>query len=582
MLPLDLGGIFCAFRNCLSYDLNDLQLEAKFVKFKRPKMLEKLLSKTLQRQILVPFLTLIILSTIGMGIVSYIYSVSLTTEKLASNVEEQTKILSDAVDNGVSKDGIINVIENIKIGETGYAAIMSEAGDFIYHPDDSYIGKDVSNEGYYKKMMEEEDKSGTIHYELEGQEKVMSFTTNEKTGWILIGSVYVSELKKDAFPIIYPIAISLGVVIVLSVIISLLVAKGITKPLHALQAKTEEVAAGDLTSNLRQDRVNEIGQLSLSVHDMKESLKDLLSNVSEATDRLSSQSEELAQSSHEVRSGSEQIASTMQELSSGTESQATSATNLSHWTSEFIEKVSLANDKGESVKTTSDEVLTMTEEGSTFMDTSVKQMVTIDRIVQEAVEKVKGLDDQSKEISKLVQVINDIAEQTNLLALNAAIEAARAGEHGKGFAVVADEVRKLAEQVSHSIGDITSVVNTIQTESDDVVKSLQTGYKEVNQGTLQMNQTNETFGEIKQSVTNMVQDMQMVTESLKEVTDESKAMTDAVEEIASVSEESAAGVEQTSAAAQQSASSMEEVSRSSNELSKLAEELKEQVSRFKY
>src|SRR5690625_4595817 len=116
------------------------------------------------------------------------------------------------------------------------------------------------------------------------------------------------------------------------------------------------------------------------------------------------------------------------------------------------------------------------------MSQSVEQMKRIDLIVSNAVEQVRGLDQKSDEISKLIQVVKDIADQTNLLALNAAIEAARAGEHGKGFAVVADEVRKLAEGVTRSVLEITSIVNSIQKETDDVVSSLNNGYKEVKGG----------------------------------------------------------------------------------------------------
>src|SRR5699024_11491137 len=112
-----------------------------------------------------------------------------------------------------------------------------------------------------------------------------------------------------------------------------------------------------------------------------------------------------------------------------------------------------------------------------------------DQIVHEAVDKVEGLDHDTQEISQLVSVIQNVAEQTNLLALNAAIEAARAGEHGKGFAVVADEVRKLAEQSSNSVKNITDIVETIQNESFNVMDSLSNGYREVTEGTAQIQQT---------------------------------------------------------------------------------------------
>src|SRR5699024_4194813 len=134
---------------------------------------------------------------------------------------------------------------------------------------------------------------------------------------------------------------------------------------------------------------------------------------------------------------------------------------------------------------------------------------------RDAVQKVQGLDAQSQEISKLVSVIQDSAEQTNLLALNAAIEAARAGEHGKGFAVVADEVRKLAEQVSVSVTDITTIVTSIQNESSMVTESLEGGYKEVEQGTTQIEATGEKFNGINTSITNMVKDIQSISDNLE-------------------------------------------------------------------
>lgn len=379
------------------------------------------------------------------------------------------------------------------------------------------------------------------------------------------------------------------IVIILSVVavaaavgIALLMGRSIGKPLGRVSSQLRTIAQGDLTVALmRLKRKDEIGTLVKSMNEMQENLKGLIQNVSAASGNLSSQSEELTQSAGEVKAGSEQIAVAMQEVASGSETQANNAGDLASGMETFAVEMQGANTKGEEIHRSSEKVVALTQEGTALMEQTVAQMKNIDGIVKDAVQKVSGLDKQSQKISKLVGVINEIAEQTNLLALNAAIEAARAGEHGKGFAVVADEVRKLAEQVSTSVVDITGIVGDMQEESAGVVQSLEGGYQEVEKGTKQAETTGATFHSINQAVKEMSSGIQVITSSLAAMASNSQEMNATVEEIAAVSEESAAGVEQTSASAQQASSSMQEVTASSEELAKMAEELNELVLKFK-
>lgn len=371
-------------------------------------------------------------------------------------------------------------------------------------------------------------------------------------------------------------------VIALGVIAALFTSNIIAKPVKIILERMKTIAQGDLSHELLELKTNdEIDQLVKATNDMTSSTRNLLSKINQVTDTVTGKSEELTQSANEVKIGSEQIASTMEELASGSERQANSAGGISSSMENFSAVVEEANTKGEDVRQSSMGVLEMTSEGSELMDSSTAQMTRIDQIVKDAVQKVQGLDSQSRKISELVSVIKDIAEQTNLLALNAAIEAARAGEHGKGFAVVADEVRKLAEQVSDSVNNITDIVNGIQSESSLVTKSLQDGYKEVEQGTGQIKTTGEMFGNINAAVTEMAKNIQTVSENLSGIVENTKEMNTSIQEIAAVTEESAAGIEQTSASAQQTSSSMEEVANSSTELSTLAEELNKLVKQFK-
>lgn len=224
--------------------------------------------------------------------------------------------------------------------------------------------------------------------------------------------------------------------------------------------------------------------------------------------------------------------------------------------------------------------LEVTQKGKELMDSSINQMEMIDGIVKSSLDKVHNLYDQSKEISKLVLVIKEISEQTNLLALNAAIEAARAGEHGKGFAVVADEVRKLAEQVSNSVSEITGIVSSIQKETGYVVESLVNGYEEVEKGTAKIKTTGQTFKVIDDSFTLVNTNIKSISERLYTILTESEHMTKLVKETAAFSNESVASIEETSSSVDQTNSSIHEVSKSANQLAHTAEDLMGIVSNY--
>ncbi|WP_138420712.1 methyl-accepting chemotaxis protein [Aquibacillus sediminis] len=376
--------------------------------------------------------------------------------------------------------------------------------------------------------------------------------------------------------------IAMLLTIIIGSLLVYFISRMVSRNINEVVEVSDQIAGGNLSfSSITYDANDEIGRLAQSVNRMGASLKGMVHQISEISETVSSQSEELSQSANEVKQGSEQIASTMQELASGSESQANHAGDLSSAMESFTAKMQEANANGDHIYQSSNQVLDMTNQGAKLMEKSADQMATIDNIVKEAVDKVKGLDTQSQEISKLVSVIKDIADQTNLLALNAAIEAARAGEHGKGFAVVADEVRKLAEQVGDSVTDITGIVTSIQTESNTVTNSLMSGYQEVEKGTSQMKTTGETFTKIDDAVKEMVTNIESVTANLATMSTSSQEMNQSIEEIASVSEQAAAGVEQTSASAQQTSSSMEEIVSSSDQLATLAEDLNGLIRQFK-
>lgn len=370
--------------------------------------------------------------------------------------------------------------------------------------------------------------------------------------------------------------------IIAGIVIMLLITRMVYSNLNRVVQVTQEISEGNLViENIDYVGKDEIGLLSEATNTLKSNMQQVISKVSDASELVNESSEGLSTSAREVKLGSEQMVMTMEELASGSERQADSAQNLSEKMGQFVESVNQSQQKGEEIALSTEGVLELTASGSQLMNESVEQMRKIDTIVSDAVKKVQGLDEKSEEISTLVEVVKDIADQTNLLALNAAIEAARAGEHGQGFAVVADEVRKLAVEVTDSVQGITTIVDTIQTETADVVQSLSSGYEEVEAGISQIDKTGESFGTIDQSITTMVGSVQGISDQLKSIASGSNQMSELISEIAAVSEQAAAGVEQTTASSEETSSAMDEISNSAEKLSQLAEELQNEIAVFK-
>lgn len=526
--------------------------------------------------------------------IEMIESLNDEVEKGTITLEEAQEKVKIAILGEKDGQGHRPINEDFDLGENGYLFILEDDGLMVGHPElegtNMWDEEDPNGVKFIQEMIAAGNNGGDFTYydfplpndENRIESKVVYSKTDPHWGWTVNASTYLIDFNAPAKSILTTIYIVTTTAIAVSGVIIWLFTSRIATPISLVANRMNALANADLSNELiKVKSKDELGVLANATNIMQVKLKEMINKIAKASELLTSRSEELTQSAQEVKAGSEQIASTMQEIASGSETQANSISDLASAMQIYAEEVDKANENGEKIQESSNEVLKITEEGSELMDSSKRQMEKIDQIVRESVDKVEQLEGQTQEISKLVAIIQDIADQTNLLALNAAIEAARAGEYGSGFAVVADEVRKLAEQVTESVTDITSIVENIQSETSIVTGTLQEGYEEVEQGTNEIETTSEKFAEINCSINNMVENVQSISSSLASIAANNQEMNSAIEDIAAVSEESAAGVEETSASTEQTSAAMEGFVTNLNELSNLAIELNDLIRHFK-
>jgi methyl-accepting chemotaxis protein len=343
--------------------------------------------------------------------------------------------------------------------------------------------------------------------------------------------------------------IGIGVFFVVAFIIQYFLDAIVIKPIRKIIASIER---SDLNHSLRSKRADEIGMLLNAFGGFVSSIRMTLYKVADISSSVASSSAEISASTEEIAAGAQEQSSQAGEVASAVE----------EMTKTIVENSKNASETEEVAKKSRETA----ERGYKVVEDTLTGMRRIADVVRQSAGTVGELGKSSDQIGEIISVIDDIADQTNLLALNAAIEAARAGEQGRGFAVVADEVRKLAERTTKATKEIALMIKKIQSDTGGAVRSMEEGTKEVDEGITLADRAGEALQEI-------VQTSQKVTDMVAQIAAASEQQSSASEQISK-------NVEAINSITQETAGGTEQVARAANELNVLTEELRNIISQF--
>lgn len=378
------------------------------------------------------------------------------------------------------------------------------------------------------------------------------------------------------------IMILAAISLLISIIIATVFGRRVAKNIQLTVREMDTFSEGNLHAHLQFKTKDEFAHLAESFNSMSEKLRQMMKQVGDSSEQVAATSEQLTASSLEVTQATEVVTESIQDIAQGIDEQDTLTGDVRNLSAHILKKM---NDISTSIQNVNDatvETKNMASLGRSSVHDATVHMDEISANTSELNTRVQDLDDNSAAIVAAVNVIKSIATQTNLLAINASIEAARSGEHGKGFAVVAEEVRKLADESNLAAVEIEKVVAQITDSTRIIEEDMVNSNDSVHVGRDKVNVARDNFIQIDDAITDVQAQTELVTAAIRTIHQDIEKLVQEINYIGEVSMKSSRHVQSVAASSEEQNAAMEEIAAASTHLAKMAIDLQESIQTFKY
>ncbi|MEF3312897.1 methyl-accepting chemotaxis protein [Paenibacillus sp. GYB004] len=480
----------------------------------------------------------------------------------------------------VKTSALKDALGTVSIGEGSEIRIVGKDNKIVY----SEKSEDI--EAAYRvdlaaRIDSTQVTSGTFDTEIEDKHYLAVYDPISKSGWYVVGAVPVGELVKDAEQISKITVIMVIIAALLAIFVGYVVIRLIARPIVAIRNLMMEGASGNLTVRTKNTgRQDEIGQLSVSFNQMMEQITSLVSRTNISAKEVLGTAAELSDASKKTEQAAKEIAVATEEIASGASSLAVEAERGSDLTGSISQKVGHVVDANVLMEAAAAEVQQASRKGTSYMTELITKTGTTEDMIRSMADKVEKLQESTSSIRKILEMLNNITKQTNILSLNATIEAARAGAAGKGFMVVADEIRKLADQSKQSIDVVAQITERIQSEMKETVDVLSEAYPIFQEQIASVKDADGIFKQVQQQMDGFAAKLQEVTLSVQELKNSQVVLSDAMSNVSAVAEQSSATSQEVASLSTEQLSISGGLVRLSDKLEELSDSLKESLSKF--